>query len=418
MAHFLVTDSKGFGNEIKALNFKFKSDYGAEYYEELESHVAEHFPIGDTLYDLRTMLPKIIDIRDEKTGKTLGEALYILRNISNDRPSCNMIVDRWHMIKKIASMFKNPDDDEMDDAQVNKLKILLLEHPEVFQKLLAQPDVLNRLSGSVLQSLRGINIIKAVESIQEMALLLKTLHPDNYEEITQQLLEIKDDKTGLSFAEGLETISNVMSTNVFQDRLKKLLDTDVLRQVHETAQQPLENAIKKPDPKEALNNANPVMIQKNLKSQGIIVSVEKTKSLLEDAKNDQLLDRILGIVKRAEDANGNLTAESVSQSLAADEIHVDAEKVTRMMHLLQIFPPEMIRNTMKSVGIVAKMSDLENLVEQAKRAAPLETETFNTTETPTPSETSEPPSETSEPSSDTSESSPEKPPRVKIPSRL
>lgn len=406
MLHFMLTDSEGFGNEIKVLNANFKEEYGAEYYTELESHVAENFPIADTLYQLMTMVPKISSIRDEKTQKTLGDAIYILKNIANDRKAVNVIVDRWHMVKKIANIFKNPEDEGLDDAQVNKLKILLLEHPEVFQKLLAQPDVLNRLSGSVLESLKGIDLIKAVESIQEMALLLKTLHPENYEEITEQLLQIRDEKTNLSFAEGLETISNVIKTQVFQNKLRLLLDTDVLQQVHETSQQPLANAMKKLDPKQALNKANPVMIQKHLKTQGIIVSVEKTQSLLEDAKNDQLLEKLLRVVENAEDVNGNLTPESISNSLATVQIYVDPENITRVMHLLQMFSPAMILNRMKSVGIAAKMSDLQKLVKQAWRAAPLVTESFDTKETPTP------PADTSVPSSETSS------PPVKIPSKL
>lgn len=412
MLHFLLTDSDGYGEEIKALNSKFKNEYGDEYYTELESHVAEYFPIADTLSHSKELLAKISDIRDKKTKKTLGNALYILQNIANDRKAVKLIIDRWHMIKNILNIFKNTVDDEIDDDQINKLKILLLEHPEVFQKLMAQPDVLNRLSGSVLQSLKGIDLIKAVESVQEMALLLKMLYPQNYEEITGQLLEIRDEQTGLSFAEGLQTVSNVVKTQAFQDKLKKLLDTDVLRQVHETSQQSLAKIIK-PDPKQALNNADPVMIQKYLETQGIYVSLKKTESLLQDAKDDLLIGEILRIVEKGKDESGHLTPESVSKALSQDEIQVSPKKVTRVMQLLQIFPPEMIWNTLTGVGIQANVRDLEKLVELAKEAAPFQTVSPNSTLS-TSSPTSELKSTESTPSTPSETPSP----ATKKPSKL
>lgn len=256
---------------------------------------------------------------------------------------------------------------------MTKLKLLLLEHPEVFQKLVAEPEVLSRLSGYVLESLKGIDLAKAIQSAQEAALLLSVLYPSNYQELAEELLQIRDEQTGLSFAEGLRIVSNVVKTEAFQGKLQKLLDTGVLQQVYDASQQPTVEAAQSRDPKASLDKVNLDEIRVYLEAQGIYMSDKKVEQLLDDARNNRLISKLLGILTEAEDENGNLTPESVSKRFAEVDIEVSPKKVTRIMQLLQTFAPEMIVSVLNSMGINTKFLVIEKLVEKCRQAAPLET---------------------------------------------
>ncbi len=369
-----------------------EKENGRNEYLELCREVAETFPVVSSLYDLGKILDKVGAVRDPKTGRTLGEAIDILNNLADDRTVVKEFVRRWHMVNNLDTVFKHYIKPAAPRTRLQKAKELLVEDPRALITLLADPEIMSKISGVLIQSLPDVDWYRTINLIQETILLMRMYYPQEYEQVTKDLFYVKDSDADVSIMDCLLAMSNILSGSLFREKLREYLHMESLKKMHERTQDTMQlllesgvlnsSPVPEPDAK-LIDTLTPETVQEDLRNIDVEVSEETAERLLEEARQGTLFEEFMGRMKEGEKEYGKLTPEIVAALLKKENVDVEIPQIKSTMELVAMLPAEIIKGQLEQIGIQATMEEIQELQQKCAQYQPLDETADELTDQPT-----------------------------------
>ncbi len=373
LLHYLLTNTNGFGNEIKMLDKMMKSRFGTNEYVDLERELAESFELSKAIYNMGKLFDRIQDIQDPVSKKTLGHAMQIINNFSNDRQIVKEFVSRLNMVDNLDTIFKNP-----PGSQLQEVKEILANNPDLYPKILSDPRVVSNILEMLLSSLTTHHFTKGAEFIKRMTEVLTRLYPTNLRPILDEFLQIQDPQSGAPLKDVLDSLRNIAETPEFRSNIANLLENGRLQKINEKQKSvmPLlmkhagladESSASEPEaePQKLIDTLTPEILHQQLADFEIGMSTEKAKELLRTAHEGTLFKKLNERLAAAESMDGGLIPENVVTAFGEYGIDVDTDRVEQIMQLMTMLPPELMAEELNKIGVVVSDEDIEDLQQKA-----------------------------------------------------
>ncbi|XKL64512.1 hypothetical protein PGB90_004598 [Kerria lacca] len=340
---FFTTNARGFGTEIKKLDAEFKREFGTNEYVNLERDVVHSISIIDFIIDSKNLLERIRSVSVPGSEETLGDAIDILTKLASDKNVIDTFVREWRMQKNLDTIFKDYPQADFTEDQIRNTKKLLLQNPNAFLLLLTDPAVINSIAGYLLKTVNTAHIIHGIDSIDMVTDSMQQLYPDKYEFALDVLSNLKDDQTGLSLLDSLQTIYNIIKSPEFKTMIELVLD---ISQMNGN-----QNFNAGPTSFDANDQFSPEFIQANLQSVGIFMSQDEAKFLLNASKSGTLSKIIDDFIDTVDALEGGFTVANINSVLTEKNINIDVPTISYVVNILGEIDSETTTEFLKSIGI-------------------------------------------------------------------
>ncbi|XP_065205987.1 uncharacterized protein LOC135835582 [Planococcus citri] len=352
IVHYLAVDSEGLGNQVKDLDKYFKSRYPGKYVP-LVNKVVEKLPKVIIAFRVLKIKDNLRNVRDPKTGRTLGEAIDIIHDIGNDEYAVNEIASRLNLV--------DPDNISMGGSTSTSdydlrttIKNVILENPMLIGDVLKDPQVVNFISGSVLQYLASNQVVHGIESLQQLITIGEITHPKMFQEGTNSLADLRDDKTGMSLIKTLEALVNIIENPNFPKELAKYLNAETVGYLHEKTQKVVSKVIEK--------KSNTPKTSPDASSSGEL----SDDQILEDVKNDVAKISAKDFVGTLGMLNIKLdeqTAESILQASQNNELGSKANDFLKELAAEKDLSPKIVVEFIAKKGVVLEEQSVIDAVQ-------------------------------------------------------
>lgn len=351
----MVADTEAFGQEITNLNKYFANKYEPEKYANLERQVVLSLPVEQIERRLFAYVPELMFIEDAKTGKTLADAVFLLVKLLNDPHVTEEVADRLDLRDPKMLALEVPHSAEFDLQST--LKNTLLHNPEAIINAIQDPEVLSSISDSIMEYLSSEGVKEGIHTLQGVVGMLEITYANVLDNGENPLFVLKDRTSGMTLAQTLKVLANIIETPAFGRELKNLLSSQVVTDLHTKTKEMVAK----------VTNSHPSEISAEeltsmLNNFGLKLSLKDVSNILQLSKNGQLVRKTKRLLEKI-DGISDLNSDKLTQFLKDMRIELSSESLKQVLSIVASSTPESASSMLKDLELNVTPRQAETLID-------------------------------------------------------